>query len=186
MADERERWDARHTAAVASPLAAPDGFFLDALAVLEGSPGTSALDLASGRGRHALELARRGHATEAWDVSPVALGALSQAAAARELRVVTRAVDLCDGLPEGIVAFDLVVVFDFLDRGLLARLWRLVRPGGHALVSTFTTDRGGEHPSARWCLEPGELAAGLPGLESVLHRERDGRAGLLARRGEAG
>ena len=184
MNEDRERWDARHAAAIASPAGVPDEFVLESLAFLGNPTAGSALDLAAGRGRHAMELARRGFETEAWDISPVALRALASGAAERGLTIATRAVDLAKGLPADSPAFDLVVVVDFLDRSLLAELWRVVRPGGHALVSTFTTDRPGDHPSDRWCLTPGELVAGLPELETVLGRERAGRAGLVARRGE--
>lgn len=182
MTGDRERWDVRHATASATPHTAPDSFFLAALAVLEEAAPHTAVDLAAGRGRHALELARRGLVTEAWDVSPVALAALSDAAAASDLSVVTREVDLSSDPPESAQSFDLVVVVDFLDRDLLARLRHLVSPGGHALVTTFTTDRAGDHPSARWCLDPGELAAGLGGFERVMYTEHAGRAGLLARR----
>ncbi|MED6335166.1 MAG: methyltransferase domain-containing protein [Planctomycetota bacterium] len=183
MIEDHERWDARHRAAFASPSGAPDEFFLEALAFLGSAAAGSALDLAAGRGRHALELSRRGFETEAWDISSVALDFLANEAAERGLAIATSVVDLAAGLPADPSSYDLVVVVDFLDRALMTGLWRLVSPGGHALVSTFTTDRPGDHPSDRWCLTPGELAAGLPELETVLERERAGRAGLIARRG---
>lgn len=143
--------------------------------------GRSALDVASGDGRHALALARRGYAVTAWDVSDVALDALRAHADAAGLQVATRLVDLTVTVPAH--AADLVVVVDFLDRGLLSRLSHLLAPGGTALVSTFTADWPGEHPSPRFRLDRGELSRGLPGLDTVDHREEGGRAVLVARRG---
>jgi SAM-dependent methyltransferase len=179
-AGDRERWDAKHAAGSHAERAL-DPFFEAALVRLANlAPGT-ALDLAAGSGRHALELARRGWRVSAWDVSPVGLARLAEAAAAARLAIETRAVDLTAGpLPAG--CFDLVVVVDFLDRPLFARLRELVPVGGHAIVCTYTVDRPGEHPALAYCLERGELARGLPGFAPLHHEESGGRAGLIAAR----
>jgi SAM-dependent methyltransferase len=184
---DRERWDRRWEARArgGEPAAdrEPDPFVVEVLARLGPGAGRRAVDLAAGAGRHTLLLARRGWHASAWDVSPRALEALAEAAARAGLDVERRAVDLTGGLAsdEGGV-FDLAVVVDFLDRGLLRDLARLVQAGGHALVATFTIDRPGEHPRLAYCLERGELARGLPGFETLESWERGGRAGLLARR----
>lgn len=142
-----------------------------------------ALDLASGSGRHTLELARRGWRAEAWDVSPVALANVSARAAEEGLPVVAREIDLAGGLCAARGSgCELALVVDFLDRALLAGLGELVLPDGHAIVSTFTVDRPGTHPRREWCLERGELARGLEGFEVVHAEEARGRASLLARR----
>lgn len=183
-AGDRERWDEKHAAqeAGSSGAGAPDAFVLRALALVPVRDGARALDLAAGRGRHALELAQRGFDVEAWDVSPVALASLQRRAADLGLAIETRALDLLAGdLPDS-PGFDLLVLANFLDRPLYERLSTLVRPGGHLVLTTFTTDRTGSRPSADYCLAPGELGAGLPGFETLLHEERGGRAGLLAQR----
>lgn len=189
----RERWDPKHAAREGQPLAPPDAFFTLALAALHrrrrAGPGTRSLDLASGAGRHSLVLLASGHEVEAWDVSPVAFARLAReaarAAGGGAARLRTREVDLEAGAPPAVSPFDLVVLVDFLDRPLLARVSELVRPGGHLVVATFTEDREGERPSARYCLARGELAAGVPGFRTLEHEEHGGRAGLLAER-EAG
>ena len=175
---DRERWDARHAAGTHDQRR-PDPFVVEALQALANvGPGT-ALDLACGTGRHALELARRGWRTSAWDVSPVALEQLAGRAAEAGLEVETRALDLLrDPLPPG--PFDLVVVVDFLDRALLSIVHRLLAPGGHLILVAFTEDHPGERPSARYRLARGELTGGLPGLAILRLREQDGRAGLVA------
>jgi len=185
---DRERWDAKHAAAAGTGAhephepEEPEAFVLRALALIPLRRGARALDLAAGRGRHALELARRGYEVEAWDVSPVGLAILAERAAAAGVEVETRVLDLLTGSLPVDAKFDLVIVVNFLDRPLYRRLAGLVRPGGHVVVTTFTTDRTGKTPSARHCLEPGELARGLAGFATLLAEERGGRAGCLARR----
>ena len=182
MTTDRERWDAKYTAAGDRPLDAPDDFVVHALdrLDLDGIPLGAAVDIAAGRGRHALELARRGWRTTAWDVSPVGLAELERAAAEAGYKVPTRALDLLASEPPVNESFDLVVIVNFLDRALFDRLDQLVRPGGHALLTTFTTERPGTRPPLDYCLEPGELERRF-GSAVVVSREQDGRAGVLAR-----
>lgn len=154
---------------------------VEVLHALGPGAGRRALDLACGTGRHALLLAQLGWATEAWYVSPVALEVLAERARASGLGVETRAVDLCDRWPE-LDAPDLLVVVDFLDRGVFAELPSRVGPGGSLVVSTFTEDWPEAHPSPRFRLKKGELSAGVPGLRTLASVESGGRAGLWARR----
>jgi len=181
MPSDRERWDLRYSGEDGEGVRAPDPFALEALERLGPGAGRTALDLAAGTGRHALELARRGWRASAWDVSPIGLGILAERARAEGLSVATGTVDLTALSPEP-PRFDLVLSFGFLHRPLLPELARLVVPGGHLVFATATVDRDGERPPLRFCLGRGELARGLAGFETLLEREADGRAGLMARR----
>ncbi len=162
MPSDRERWNARHAAAAGQTLRPPDPFVVQVLDELGPGGGRFAIDLACGTGRHALALAERGRAVEAWDVSAEALAQL----------------------PPGAPGAQLVVVVNFLDRGLFARLASLLAPGGSAVIATFTRDFPEPHPSPRFRLERGELTHDLPGLERLRAVEGGGRAGLWARRRE--
>lgn len=143
--------------------------------------GRRAVDLACGTGRHALLLGQLGWATEAWDVSPVALDVLAERARASGLGIETRAVDLQEPWPE-LALPALLLVVDFLDRAVFAELPSRVGPGGSLVVSTFSEDWPEAHPSPRFRLNRGELSAGFPGLRTLRSVERGGRAGLWARR----
>lgn len=183
MEGDRERWDAKYRGRWGRELKPHDPFVARALETLGPGADRPALDLAAGTGRHALELARRGWRTSAWDVSPVALERLAEFAAASGVTVGTGAFDLLEpraAFPE--TKFELVVVVDFLDRPLWTRLHELVRPAGRLILRTFTQDWTGEKPPRRFRLEPGELRAGIEGFESIEHEESGGRAGLIARR----
>jgi SAM-dependent methyltransferase len=88
-----------------------------------------ALDLAAGLGRHALWLADRGWQVSAVDVSEVAIGKLSEAAGQLNVKINLFAVDAAeyDFEPS---AFDLIVLFYHLDRGLFPKIVSALKPGG--------------------------------------------------------
>jgi len=89
-----------------------------------------ALDLACGRGRHALFLAEKGLSVTALDSSAEALTQLGREATLRNLVIDTRRVDLevTPLLPPA--AFDLVLLLFYLQRSLMPHLRAAVRPGG--------------------------------------------------------
>lgn len=149
------------------------------LSELGPASGRRALDLASGRGRHALALARAGWHVTAMDVSGEALNQLVQHARGAGLHIETRRADL--DAPQPLLAADLVVIVDYLDRALLERLAQNAAVGTHAVVVTFTEDWPAPRPSARFRLARGELS-GLPGWRTVRRTETGGRAGLWAHR----
>ena len=118
-----------------------------------------ALDVAMGRGRHALVLAGAGFRTFGVDVNVDAV--ISACAAAQHHGVAIRAwcADLTQH-PLPAARFDLVVVSRYLQRDLFAALRRAVRPGGFVLYETFTTAQRALNTgptSADHLLDPGEL-----------------------------
>ena len=152
------------------------------------SRGT-ALDVASGRGRHALWLAARGLDVVAVDRDEAALAALRGDAAARDVAVETRVVDLETAAPAlPVDAFDVIVVVHYLHRPLFPLLRAALRSGGLLFYETFTRAQAarGKPTNPAFLLEPGELVALAPPLEVLARREGtfDGRevASVVARR----
>ena len=150
-----------------------------------------ALDLACGRGRHALFLAERGLSVTALDSSAEALVQLHCEATRRDLAIKTRQVDLevTPQLPTA--CFDVVLLFFYLQRSLLPHLREAVRPGGLAVLRTFSSagpfPGGPENPD--YVLRPGELLEIFAGWEILRHEEglepssKGGSlAGIVARR----
>lgn len=181
MSDDRERWDARHRAALDVLQSPPDAWVCAALDGLGDLRGVRALDLACGTGRHALELARRGARVTGWDVSPVGLEIFRGHLRRLGLEGETGEVDLARGsLPDE--RFDLVVCVDFLLREIPAQVAALLEPGGVLVHRSFARDWPGERPSPRWRLAPGELEGLFPGLVVEALEESGGRAGLVARK----
>jgi SAM-dependent methyltransferase len=151
--------------------------------------GGRALDVACGRGRHALVLAAAGFVVTALDRDAGALRALAAAAAERGLAVSTADMDLESGdvtLGEG--TYDVVVVFRYLHRPLFPALVRALAPGGLLVYETFTRAQAARrHPSnPAFLLEAGELPRLAAPLQVLRYYEgeRDGAflAGIAARK----
>ncbi len=97
-----------------------------------------ALDVAMGRGRHALILARHGFITFGVDIRFDAVREARRAAAAEGLELHGWCADLTHApLPHS--AFDLVIVTRYLQRDLFPSLKASVRPEGYVIYETFTT-----------------------------------------------
>jgi tellurite methyltransferase len=153
----------------------PNAFLAEVLPEL---PAGAALDLACGTGRDAVYLAADGWDVTGVDVLPDALERARDLASryvggARPISFMQ--IDLeADSLGvEELTGggsdrrFELITMFRYLHRPLLARLGDWLRPGGSILIETFTTihrERHGQPAKAAHVLEPGELPELLPGL----------------------
>jgi SAM-dependent methyltransferase len=145
-----------------------------------------ALDVAMGRGRHALILARAGCRTFGVDISLDAVREARAAAAREGLRLEGWCGDLTRcALPAR--AFDLIVVSRYLQRDLFEPLRTALAPGGTVLYETFTTHQralGRRPTSPDHLLEPGELRSRFDGFELLFYEEvlaPDAMARLVAR-----
>jgi SAM-dependent methyltransferase len=156
--------------------------------------GTSwrALDVAMGRGRHVVPLARAGFRVFGVDVK---LDAVRDAVAAAEsagVRVHAWCADLTQH-PLPVARFDLVLVSRYLQRDLFEPLQASVAPGGMVLYETFTTAQralGTGPKSPAHLLEPGELRArfDIDGWDVLFYEETlkpEAVARLAARRRSA-
>jgi SAM-dependent methyltransferase len=152
------------------PPGAPSPFALARLdAVVAAAALGPVLDVACGRGRHALAAAARGARAIGLDRDRDALRALAGLARERGLPVRCLRVDL-----EGGGAFPLapgragaVLVFRYLWRPLAPALAAALAPGGLLLYETFvrTREKVGHAPgNPAFLLEPGELPRLFPGL----------------------
>lgn len=149
-----------------------------------------ALDVACGRGRHALLLAAAGFQVQAVDRDPAAIRALRVVARRLGLDVAAEVRDLeAPGVDLGQAAYDLILVVHYLHRPLFPALVRALATGGLLLYETFTVEQAGRgRPSdPRFLLDRGELPRLAAPLEILRAREGefDGRclASLAARRG---
>lgn len=158
----------------ASPVDGPAGWLLENGDLLR--PGMRVLDVAAGRGRHALVLAGAGLAVTAIDRDETRMARLADLAARLGLSIETRVCDLESGTVDlGDGAYDLVVVTHYLHRPLLPALVRAVAPDGVLLYETFTTAqaRRGKPTNPAYLLTPGELPRLVAPLEVVRQREGD-------------
>jgi tellurite methyltransferase len=133
------------------------------------------LDVAMGRGRHTMVLARAGFRTFGVDSNLEALRDAAAGAADAGARIHAWCADLTQHpLPRA--WFDVVVVTRYLQRDLFPALQATVKPGGFLLYETFTTAQrllNTGPTSPEHLLEPGELRRrfDLPEWESVFYGE---------------
>ena len=136
-------------------------------------PGTRVLDLGCGEGRHSLAAAERGAEVVAIDSDTDRLEAGRATAEQRRLKIDWQAVDLEGDWPD-LGTFDLVLVFNYLDRARWNRIMDAVGPKGMLMVETFLVaqrDLGWGPESDDYLLHPGELARLVSPLEIVHGRE---------------
>jgi tellurite methyltransferase len=151
--------------------------------------GARTLDVACGRGRHALLLAGAGYPVRAIDRDSDQIAALRAAALRLRLPLEAEVVDLESGeVSLGESEWELVLVFRYLHRALFPALVRALRPGGLLLYETYTAEpaRRGGPTNPDFLLEPGELPRLVAPLEVIRQREGvfDGKpvASVVARR----
>jgi tellurite methyltransferase len=183
---QRTEWDERHrgkTAGEAEPFLA---------AMLARIPRGVVLDVAAGRGRNALALARAGLVVVAVDYSSEAMRLLAATARTSHLAIWPVVANL-DNFHLKDESFDAIVNINFLDRALFPKFERALRPGGVLIADTFLVDQAtiGHPRDPRFLLGHGELRALAGGLEIEEYREglvtypngeRAFRASIAARR----
>jgi len=152
----------------------------------------SALDVACGRGRHALWLAERGLTTLAVDRDADAVRELNDLARDRRLPLRAEVHDL-EGHARPFLgaSFDVIVVVHYLHRPLFPALVAALAPRGVLVYETFTRAQAarGKPTNPDFLLEPSELLELVRPLEVLVSREGDydGQmiASVIARRGSA-
>jgi tellurite methyltransferase len=184
---DRERWNRKYTAGEGPAHFQPKEFLLEHAGLLAGG---RALDVACGFGGNALYLARRGYRVDGVDISEVGLVQAQSEARERGLQDKIQFIQADVGrwwvAPE---RYDLILVFFYLNRGLMPRLAQGLRPGG----LLFEANRNVRFLQARPDFDPdyllavGELRemALDAGLEVVYYAdgtpEKDSDARLIAR-----
>lgn len=139
-------------------------------------PRGRVLDVACGRGRHALLLAGAGFDVRAIDRNPDAIAFVRATAAKLGLSIDAEVVDLeTDPPPPLATEFDAVVVFNYLHRPMMPTLRDALKPGGRIFYETFTTGQAARgHPTnPAFLLKDGELAELMAPCTILRSREGD-------------
>ncbi|MDA0333562.1 MAG: class I SAM-dependent methyltransferase [bacterium] len=156
--DATHKWEARYTEEGYEPDRDPTPFVVDITGSL--SPG-QALCLAAGAGRNAVYLATRGWSVTATDISPSGLAWCRRQAQERGVEVHTVVADLTTW-DAGSACWDLVTMVCYLQPDMFPRLCRMLRPGGHFLLHTFSCRQLGQGwgpKSATHLAEPDAIRA---------------------------
>jgi SAM-dependent methyltransferase len=163
---ERAAWDDVHRG---KPVGEPEPFLVEMIPRI---PRGIALDVAAGRGRNSLAMARAGIGVVAVDFSEPAMHVLAVVARNEGLAVWPVVANL-DSFHLRDESLDAIVNINFLDRALFPEFSRALRPGGVLIAETFTIDQAslGHPKKPRFLLGHGELKELAAGLEIEHYRE---------------
>jgi len=167
---DRKRWDDRYSKLDLTHSPEPSEFLRSNSGLLPS--GGLALDLAAGEGRNSIFLATRGFHVIALDISIRALEKCRTVALERELQIEAAALDITEfSIPQ--MMFDVVIVFNYLQRGLATELIEGLKPGGVLFYETLTRDhlKWKADFNPEFLLERGELARLFRGLHLLKYRE---------------
>lgn len=201
--DEKTLWNRKYRKSSHASLE-PDPFLVSAWSeYLAGSAPGTALDVAGGTGRHALWLAERGWNVKLVDISDVAIELANKNIAARPNDPLAKSPD-CPTVRRGTIttevqdlqsndnlgqeAFDLVLVFVYLQRPLFPALISALKPGGLLIYKTHTIDQQrfkGGPKNPEHLLQPNELLRAFASLRVLSYREtvrERGMAEMVARK----
>jgi SAM-dependent methyltransferase len=184
--DDQAKWDRKWRQMAAGAGFSPNPLLLKQAPILAGG---AALDLACGPGHNTIWLAERGYAALGVDISRVALATARREARRQGLfgqgagRACFERVDLDTWRPAA-AAFDLLIVFRFLDRRLWEPIRQAVRPGGLFICETRHSGILARLPASTpdYLLAPGELFAVFAGWTILDYEEGEENAAIVARK----
>lgn len=165
--EDAQRWDQRYISDKRfEKIARPQSFLVDNAHYLPASG--LGLDVAMGLGSNSGFLIQRGLRMIGVDISGVAV---HRAKAAFPDLMAVQADLTRFYLPPA--RFDVIINFFYLQRDLWPRYVRSLRPGGILILETLLVDFREVRPDidAQYLLQPGELAAAFPELETLTYRE---------------
>jgi rhodanese-related sulfurtransferase len=170
-----------------SPMRGPSSWLIENADLLP--RGGKVLDVACGRGRHALLLSSAGFDVHAVDRDPDAIAFLQETAERLHLSLTCEVLDLeTEPVPDLPGPCDAILVFNYLHRPLLPALRAALAPGGRLFYETFTTQQAerGHPKNPAFLLAAGELPVLAAPLAVLRSREGefDGRfvASVVAER----
>ena len=190
---DREKWNERYRSGTYASRTHPSALLTEWLPKLGwGGDGRRALDVACGRGRNSVYLAREEWQVDAIDISNVALDHLSKTTRAENLSITCFEADL--GNPENRFKcffekdqYDLGILVRYTDLSLLDILNGALKDGGCLIVEEhLVTDADVVGPqNSKFRVEPGALLNAAAGFEVISYREGiiddpDGRPAALA------
>lgn len=151
---DKSRWDHKYDTETYIFGKTPIPFLTDNLDIL---PKGKTLDLAMGEGRNGVYLAAKGFNVLGVDISAKGLQKAHQLAAAQNVKIETRVVDLETHTLEK-NSYDLIVCAYYMQRNLFPQFMDALKPGGMALVETYNVDHlKYSRFNPKWLLDNNEL-----------------------------
>lgn len=150
---------------------APAQVLLNNTHLLPQTPKPQALEIACGLAGNSFLLAEKGFSVDAWDISSVVIEKIqANPAFSKQIKPLA-----CDVTEQAILAnhYDLVIVSRFLERTLIPRIIKGLKPGGLIFYQTYIKDKASPigPTSSRFLLEKNELLHLFSSLCLVSYRE---------------
>lgn len=151
--------------------------------------GGKVLDIATGEGRNAVFLAKKGFNVEGVDISQVALRKAKRLAKDSHVSIHTTYADLTTYAIKA-ESYQVILNIDYLQRSLIPQIKKGLIKGGVVLYENYTVDQlkntTGRHMRRDDLLEKGELKSLFNDFEILVYKEtnngKDAIASLLARK----
>lgn len=168
---DKERWNKKYDTDKFLFGQDPIVFLKDHIDLL---PKGKALDLAMGEGRNGVFLATQGFEVTGVDISEEGLKKAKALGSEKGVTLTTVVADLESyTIPPD--TYDVIICTYFLQRDLYPKIAAALKPGGVAVIETYTVDHLQYRPqfSRAYLLEPNELLTLLPGLRVLRYQEVD-------------
>ncbi|MGD9850363.1 MAG: class I SAM-dependent methyltransferase [Nitrospirales bacterium] len=168
---DKERWNKKYDTDKFLFGQDPIPFLKDHIDLL---PKGKALDLAMGEGRNGVFLATQGFDVTGVDISEVGFKKAKALAAEKGVTFTTTVADLEQyTIPPD--TYDVIICTYFLQRDLFPKIAAALKPGGVAVIETYTMDhlRYRQKFNPAYLLKPNELLSLLPGLRVLHYQEID-------------
>jgi cyclopropane fatty-acyl-phospholipid synthase-like methyltransferase len=131
------------------------------------------LDVAMGKGRNAIYLAKHGFDVEGVDIDQKAVSACVTEAKSKDLKIKAEIADLTDYTisPN---CYDAIICFNYLQRDLIPQMKEGLRKGGIVIYQTFLIDqhiRFGKPKHREYCFEHNELLRFFRNFRIIYYKE---------------
>ena len=150
-------------------------------------PKGRVLDVAMGRGRNSIYLAKMGFEVEGIDISPEAVSSALERARKSGVSLRAQVADLEGEYTIESGAYDVIICFNYLQRSLVPRIRGALRTGGMVVYETFIIDqpRFGKPKNPDYLLKHNELLDMFREFRCLRYREgiiegRKAVAGIIA------
>ena len=168
--EDKEKWDKKYIAKAELLKPREASAVLKKYALVGG--GTKALDLACGAGRNTCYLAQVGYVVDAVDIAEIALDTLQKEASSlgilKNIEIKLEDLDCFEPQED---TYSLIIMMNYLDRGLIERTKVALKVGGCYIIETYMVDADNEkeHSNQNNLLKPQELKEIFSDGFEILH-----------------
>lgn len=169
--EDQPRWDDKYATETYLFGRDPIPFLKDHVHLL---PKGTALDLAMGEGRNGVFLATKGFRVTGVDISEAGFTKAHALAEENGVSITTVVADL-EQYDIPAKTYDVILCTYYLQRDLFPKIVAALKPGGMAVIETYTVDHLRYRPTFNkaYLLERNELLTLLPGLRVLRYQEVD-------------